>query len=332
MNAEASKASSDGRWLLLIHQLPPKPGYFRVKIGRHLQRIGAVAVKNSVYALPATDRTREDFAWVYREIVDGGAEASVCEAKFVAGLSDARIEALFCATRDADYAALAEDAHRTRRRLPRRRGEVPADRRVEIEAEIARLRKRLSEITAIDFFGAKGHDAASEVLRGIEARLLEGGTRPVKTEGPRWTIDEVQGRTWVTRRNVHVDRIASAWLIRRFIDPAARFLFVDAKDYECGPGELRFDMFEAEFTHEGDCCTFEVLLKTFGIDDPALHSIAEIIHDIDLKDAKFQRPERPGVDRLIHGIVAAEKDDETRIRRAAALLSDLHGSFSRNAD
>ncbi len=101
----------------------------------------------------------------------------------------------------------------------------------------------------------------------------------------------LQGSVWVTRQGVHVDRIASAWLIRRFIDPEARFKFVPAKGYVPEPGELRFDMFEAEFTHEGDRCTFEVLLARAGLADPALAAIGEIVHDIDLKDAKFGREE-----------------------------------------
>src|SRR5947209_2029461 len=103
-----AKRADEGKWLLLIHQLPPKPAYLRVKIGRHLQRLGSVAIKNSVYVLPATDPAREDFAWIYREILEGGGDASVCEARFVEGLTDAQIEQLFHAARDADYQALAD--------------------------------------------------------------------------------------------------------------------------------------------------------------------------------------------------------------------------------
>ncbi len=138
-----------------------------------------------------------------------------------------------------------------------------------------------------------------------------------------------RGRTWVTRSGIKVDRMASAWLIRRFIDPEARFKFVPARGYLPDPRELRFDMFEAEFTHEGDQCTFEVLVQRFGLDDPALKVIAEIVHDIDLKDAKYGRAEAPGVGQVVSGIATAHADDEERLRRGTELFDDLyalHGS------
>ena len=119
----------------------------------------------------------------------------------------------------------------------------------------------------------------------------------------------LRDRTWVTRQGVYVDRIASAWLIRRFIDPQARFKFVSGKGYRPQAGELRFDMFEAEFTHEGDKCTFEVLLERGALKDPALRAIAEIIHDIDLKDDKFGRTEVAGIRTLVEGISIATEDE-----------------------
>ena len=138
---------------------------------------------------------------------------------------------------------------------------------------------------------------------------------------------KLRGRTWVTRKGIHVDRMASAWLIRRFIDEKARFKFVPGKSYEPQAHELRFDMFEAEYTHEGDHCTFEVLIERFGMDDPGLRSLAEIVHDIDLKDGKFGRPETAGVDRLLHGLVDAHPDSATRITAALPLFDALHASF-----
>jgi hypothetical protein len=313
-------------WLLLIHQLPPTPPYFRVKIGRHLARIGAVAVKNSVYALPATPRTREDFAWVYREITGGGGEATVCEAHLVEGLSDERLESLFQAARDADYEALAEEARAAQKAIPKR-GALPASRREELESSLAAMKKRLAEIAVIDFFAATGRVTLDGLIRGLEARLHEAsGGAPQKLAGS-MRLDDVRGRTWVTRKGIHVDRIASAWLVRRFIDPEARFKFVASKGYVPSPGELRFDMFEAELTHEGDRCTFEVMLDRFGLDDAGLRALGEIIHDIDLKDARFGRPEKAGIERLLAGIALTQKDDEARLSRGAALFDDLHESF-----
>ena len=139
---------------------------------------------------------------------------------------------------------------------------------------------------------------------------------------------EFRGRTWVTRTGVHVDRIASAWLIRRFIDPEARFRFVRPSDRVEGP-EIRFDMFEAEFTHEGDRCTFEVLLRRFALRDRALARLGEIVHDIDLKDGKHAHPETSGLDHLIAGIAMRHKDDEARLRDGAAVLEALYEYFKR---
>ncbi len=147
------------------------------------------------------------------------------------------------------------------------------------------------------------------------------GSEPAKAS---LDVAQHRGRTWVTRTGIKMDRMASAWLIRKLIDPEARFKFVPAKGYQPERGELRFDMFEAEFTHEGELCTFEVLVQRFGLTDPALRAIAEIVHDIDLKDAKYGREEAPGIGQLVAGIAAAHADDEARLARGSALFDDLY--------
>ncbi len=295
--------ASGAPWLLLIHQLPAKPAYARVKVWRRLQALGAVTVKGAVYALPANVETREDFAWLAKEIVESGGEAIVCEAALVDGLSDRELQALF-------DAALAE-----------------------IAGQVARLRKQLDTVVAIDFFGADGREPADGLVSGLEARLQREDTT-VTTErtdgGPAATGEpgSLKGRVWVTRQGVQIDRIASAWLIRRFIDPGARFKFVPGAGYVATAGELRFDMFEGEFTHRGDRCTFEVLLAEAGLDDPALGAIGEIIHDIDLKDGKYGREEAAGIRTLIGGIASAHNDDDQRLERGGAIFDDLYRSFA----
>ncbi|MGH7949829.1 MAG: chromate resistance protein ChrB domain-containing protein [Candidatus Binataceae bacterium] len=318
--------SGQNRWLLLIHQIPPKPDYFRVKIWRRLQSLGAVAIKNSVYVLPRSDQTQEDLEWILREIVEGGGQASICEARFVEGLSDDQVQALLDAARDADYAQLVEEARRIGDELSA--AGLDTERRNQLDAEAARLRRRFSETAAIDFFGAPGREVADGMLVGLETRLREFGKQPVRG-GAREPVKLARGNTWVTRKGIHVDRMASAWLIRHFIDPDASFKFVPAKGYRPGPRELRFDMFEAEFTHDGDRCTFEVLLLRSGLHDSALRAMSEIVHDIDLKDAKFGRPEVAGIDHVITGIATAHKDDDTRLARGEALFSDLYAYFKR---
>lgn len=239
------------RWLLLVHQVPPSPDYLRVKVRRRLHRIGAAALKSTVYVLPNTDEALEDLSWLAREISAMGGSAIVCEASFIEGITDEEVEAM-------------------------------------LETE-----------------SAPGESA----------------TAPVAAVQP--------GRTWVTRAGVNVDRIASAWLIRRAIDAEARFKFAAARGYRPRSGELRFDMYEAEFTHEGERCTFQTLLTRFGIRDAALEAIGEIVHDIDCKDDRFGRAETQGIASVIRGIVKAYDDDEQRLARGAAVFEDLYASFAR---
>ena len=313
-------------WLLLIHQLPAKPAYLRVKIWRRLQGIGAVAVKNAVHVLPMSEEAQEDFEWLLREIEEGGGEAFVCEARLIDGLSDEEIRTLFERARDADYAQVAKDASAVTKSL---RPNAKTSARADARAQVVRLRKRLAEIVAIDFFGAIGRETAEEAIRTLEARLKEDADVRGKdtAQSAARPPQALHNRTWVTRRGVYVDRIASAWLIRRFIDPQARFKFVSGKGYRPEEGELRFDMFEAEFTHEGDKCTFEVLLERGALKDPALRAIAEIIHDIDLKDNKFGRSEVAGIRTLIEGISVATDEDSERITRGSEVFNDLYEYF-----
>ncbi len=312
------------RWLLLFHQIPPKPNYFRVKIWRRLQRLGAVAVKNAVYALPKSEQSQEDLQWVLREIAEGGGDATLCEVRLIDGLTDPEVEALFQRARDADYAQLADDARALAQSLPPRR-KPNEDERSQAATELARLERRLREIEAIDFFSAPGREAVAGLFGALAARL---GTDPTDPT-PSARAADVRGRTWVTRKGIHVDRIASAWLIRRFIDPDAQFKYVPARGYRPAAGELRFDMFEAEFTHEGDRCTFEVLIQRFGLKDPALGPIAEIVHDIDLKDGKFARPDAEGVARIIAGLALGHREDEARLQHGGQLFEHLYHYFRR---
>lgn len=315
-------------WLLLIHQIPPKPDYLRVKIGRRLQRIGAVPVKNSVYVLPDRPASLEDFQWVRAEIVGGGGDASICQAAFVDGLTDGQIEQVFRDARDADYAEIAEAARELRSGLRRRDRESPRQPAARADDDLARLRKRFTAIVSNDFFDAAGRTVAEDALRSVAEELSALPPESADSVAPDPDRAAYRGRTWVTRAEIFVDRMASAWLIRRFIDRDARFKFVAEAKHRPARGELRFDMFDGEFTHEGDRCTFETLLDRFRLSDPALHAIAEIVHDIDLKDEKFSRDDAAGIERVFAGIAAAAPDDMARVERAAQVLDELHALFT----
>ncbi len=279
-----------------------------------------MAIKNAVHALPAGEQAQEDFEWLLREIRDGGGEALICEARLVDGLSDEEVQAMFNAARGADYDALAKEARDLAEALDR----------ADIRTRLARLKASVGQTVAIDFFGANGRETVDGLIAGLEAQLgEEDAMRRVEADGVPVVagLGALTNRVWVTRQGVYVDRIASAWLIRRFIDPDARFRFVRAKGYVPQDGELRFDMFEAEFTHEGDRCTFEVLLTRLDLNDKALTAIAEIVHDIDLKDTKFGREETGGIAHLITGLCQSSKDDAQRLARGAAVFDDLYEYF-----
>jgi hypothetical protein len=327
MKAETQKTLALS-WLLLIHQLPAKPAYLRVKVWRRLQSIGAIPVKNAVHALPMSEGTQEDFEWLLREIVEGGGEAFLCETRLIDGLTDEEVRKLFDDARDADYAEIAKDARALAKSLrPNPKPEVVKD----LRAQIASLRNRLADIDSIDFFGAIGRETAEGLLGELEARLNENDdvAKKTKVDPKADSLEAMRGRTWVTRQGVHIDRIGSAWLIRRFIDPDARFKFVSGKGYRADEGEVRFDMFQAEFTHVGDKCTFEVLLDRTALKDPALRAIAEIIHDIDLRDGKYGRDEAVGIRTLIDGIALTTPDDSERIARGTEVFNNLYEVFGK---
>jgi hypothetical protein len=243
VKTELMPEAHDTRWLLLIHQIPPKPDYLRVKIWRRLQRVGAVAIKNSVYVMPRNDESVEDLQWIVREITEGGGDAWICEAGFVEGISNDQVEALFRAARDADYAAISEEAKEVTQKFPATK-KFNEERAGELETAVARLRRRLTEVVAIDFFDSLGRQSAEGLVAILEVRLnpdASGKDDAAPSSG------EYRGRVWITRKGIHVDRMASAWLIRRFIDSEAKFKFVPARGYQAEKSEIRFDMFEADW-------------------------------------------------------------------------------------
>jgi hypothetical protein len=296
-----------------MHQIPQQPPYLRVKIWRRLQRIGAVAIKNAVYVLPCNEQSREDFQWLAKEILNGGGEATVLEARFLDGLSNEQIVGQFIAAREADYTQLIEEVHSLAAEATDK--ELATAR----EAEWVRLKQRQASLEAIDFFHAPGREVLASELAKLELRL-----KPLRRDAILLRDrQDYQGHVWVTRALIKYDRMASAWLIRRFIDPWATFKFAPGKGYQCQAGEHDFDMFEAEFTHVGELCTFEVLLRSFGLAEPALSALAEMIHDMDLKDDKFRRAETPGLELVLAGLASAVAEDEIRIARSKVLFDEL---------
>jgi hypothetical protein len=275
-----------------------------------LNQIGALPVKKSAYLLPQNEATLEDFQWTARQIVHEGGSAWLFSVEAIAGLDDESIRASFRKLRSADYADLIQTAQKLVRDPE--------------EGEWKRLTQRHSELRRIDFFDALESEEMERLIDTIDRALHASRT---SVEKPR--LAGLSGRTWVTRKGINVDRIASAWFIQKFVDPEARFQFVDSSAYACSPEHIRFDMFEGEFTHEGDLCTFEVLLSlSTRSGDVALKAIAEIVHDIDLREPKYQRPETPGVASVIDGIVRLHTEDARRLEEGSTLFESLLASLA----
>jgi hypothetical protein len=324
-------------WILLIHLLPPVPTSLRVRTWRKLQKLGAVSIKNSVYVLPYDEKTHEDFQWLKQEIEEAGGEATVFRAGSVEGTTDEELIALFRKARDDDYARLAGelDGLAGAVREQKRGGHLSPGRLNNHEAELDKLHAELEGVVAVDFFNARGRAAAlaayercRKILRASQSGNAV-ATKTSVTKGEALDRAEYKGRRWVTRRNLHIDRLASAWLIRQFIDGRARFYFV--AEGETIVGGVPFDMFGAEFAHRGEDCTFETLLKRFGLDrDRALREIAEIVHDVDLKDDKFNRLEAAGLNATVLGLSQLLKDDRKLLQACGPIFDGLHALFSGN--
>jgi hypothetical protein len=322
------------KWLLLTHQLPATPSKLRVMVWRRLQAIGAVPIKNSIYVLPNRPAAKEDFEWLRKEITQMKGAASVFLADSISDVEDAEIVRTFQEARAKEFDALIQAA----------RG-LTADIKDGLsggyikETLLDRLEKRLSALKTdrerllkVDFFGAPNRRKADQAVAAAqkffhELRALSGKNAPE----PPPSIDRktLKGKIWVTRASPHIDRLATAWLVRRFLDPRARFKFVSEPYRAKGDQELRFDMVEAEFTHYGDWCTFETLLHRAGLDDPALLEVAEIVHDIDLKDKKFGRLEASGFSRVVQGLCRVHADDLERVAAGMTVFDALLASFQK---
>ena len=313
-----------------MHQLPASPSNLRVRTWRRLQQLGAVPVKQAVYVLPDTPTAREDFEWLKTEIKGAGGDASVFAADNIDTWSDDALVDEFRRARQEAYAALAaeiEGVLSTRDASRRPRGtRAPAVGRL-----LAVFRERLAALEHVDFFGSAGRDRVATLLAQLEDRTPATPRAGVRARpAPAADLAAYAGRLWVTRPRPGVDRMASAWLIRRFIDAEARFGFAWTA-IAAGAGRVPFDMFGVEFSHQGDGCTFETLCAVFGIADPAVERIAAIVHDLDLKDGRFGAPDAPTVGTLIEGLQLATADDDALLERGIALFESFYRAFAQSA-
>ncbi|MEW6206903.1 MAG: chromate resistance protein ChrB domain-containing protein [Acidobacteriota bacterium] len=328
MKTGSRDIKQDQKWMLLIHQLPPQPTNLRVRIWRKLQKLGAAPVKNSVYVLPFNEKTREDFQWLKQEIESSGGEAAVFRADAVEGKTDREIIAAFRNARNEDYAQATADMDALAKavRDEKRGGHLSTGRISYYEAEFDKFHKELGRIISTDFFDASGRASAMAASERCRKILRGAHRREFSTSPPRGAmLSPVQyaGRRWMTRRNLFIDRLAAIWLIKRFIDPKARFFFLD--EGETIEGAIGFDMYGGEFTHQGEDCTFETMIRRFGLsDDAGLRALSEIVHDIDLKDGKFNRTEAAGLSSVVRGLAESLKDDRRLAQTCQPVFDGLY--------
>ncbi len=299
-------------WLVFIFKLPALRASQRVRVWRTLRRHGTLPWKKSAHILPYSHGNLEKYQWLAAEIRKYRGEASILKVARIEGTTDKQIISMFNEARSKDYEQLIRDLRLALRTAARQT-------RPQLRRAFARLNRRMMEVAAIDFFGSHVKKAAESLLKEVEARLNT--SERGRPRGGR-TAHEYRGRVWMTRPRPGVDRVSSAWLICNFIDPKARFVF--SANPHAHRGAVRFDMFEGEFTHVGEDCTFETLLKKFKLRDPQLSLIARLVHDADLGDRKFGRPEGKGIDLILTGWGKSDWSDEMILKRGFDLFDALY--------
>src|SRR5579859_1907992 len=307
------RAQSMMAWLLLTFTLPTKRASQRVEVWRKLQRYGTVPLGNSGYLLPHNPMNEERFQWLASSIRKYGGDASIVDVQGIDNISNPQLIGRFAEARAREYQELI-------RQLQEFSDMPPPKRSV---GRLSRLRSRFQEIVEVDFFESPLQKRVEELLTKVDAARVTthmAETRKIKPQ-------DYKSRVWVTRPRPGVDRCASAWLIRRFIDSKARFAF--APEDQVPRKSVPFDMFhENGFGHRGDDCTFETLQKEFRIRDRRVQVIAEIIHDADLADDKFGRKEGYGIDEILNGWARQEIPDLELLDRGMQLMEGLYHASS----
>ena len=300
-------------WLLLLFSLPTNRNTERVAVWRRLKKMGAVQIKTSTYLLPDEPAQYEQFQWLAQQIRDYGGDSTLVRAQEIEGLTKEKVIAMFNDARSKDYAELRKSLQGFIGRRKKMDAETAA-------AELERLMRQFREIREVDFFdSARGHDVAM-LLRRAEGRSRTGQLAVLDAK-------QYQCKTWLTRPRPEIDRVGSAWLISKFIDRKPKFVFAPSAD--AVPGAIPFDMLDAEFSHHGNYCTFETLIRRFAIRDKVVAKIGEMIHDADLDDARFQRIEAVGIDRVLKGWAKQGLTDQEILRRGFECFDALYTFLQR---
>jgi len=299
-------------WLLLLYSLPAHRNTERVAVWRRFKKIGALQLTTSTYLLPDQPAHYEHFQWLTKLLRDSGGEATLVRVREIEGLPNEKLVEMFNAAREKEYAVISK-ALRNLERRKKARGDLTG--------ELERLTRQFRETRAIDFFNSSRGQEIEMQLQKIEQ------VRRSKGVLPRIDPKNYRRRIWLTRPRPEIDRVGSAWLIRKFIDSDAQFTF--AGKISAQSNAVSFDMLDAEFSHVDDDCTFETLTKRFAIRDKAVQKIGEMIHDADLEDDKFQRVECVGIDRVLKGCAKEGLPDEEILRRGFECFDALYSFLQR---
>jgi hypothetical protein len=290
--------------------------------------VGTILYRNSVYVLPYSKERLEDFHWLCQQIRDSKGEASVFVTEAGDASEDRTLKRLFIVASEKEFGELGKRVQQFDNRWKQAQ-EGPTfsfSQLKALEKGLRQLEERFQEIRRVDFFH---HPSARIIERQLKSLRLAVAEAQPRKESPHriahHSPSEFRGRTWATRAHIHIDRLCSAWLIKRFIDPGARFVF--APEEKLPKNAVLFDVFEAEFTHKGDRCTFETLLESFRLKDKALFSMAELVHEIDLKDQKYNRPESAGFDMVVRAISDSLRNDKRTLDLGSHILDALYKSY-----
>ena len=321
------------KWLLFFYTVPAKPGNLRMKVWRRLIKMGATSLKGSVYILPYSEDHLEALHWLTGEVASLGGEAAFAKVERIETTGDEEVVSLFQTQRANDYAPIAAALEALEVHLSSLEQQQDPKGLERVKGTFQKLLKDYRAVQGIDFFHCPQGSDLQERLERFEERFTQLTDHPQaerpKSARPR-SKEDYQGRVWVTRRNPFVDRMASAWLIRRFIDPQARFEFLEEERRVAAvPNGVSFDVPEGDFTHEQDRCTFEVLLEAFGLRGRVLRKLAEVVHDLDLKDGKFANPLAGGVETILLGIRRTAKDDREALEEGIKTFERLHAALSK---
>lgn len=319
------------KWILFIHQIAQNTPNFRVKVWRVLKKHGAVLFKNAVYVIPYTNEHEEIMQWLCKQIKEGGSDASLFITESLSKEQDEEIIKVFQEVRNKEYIEMLDACNNLLQKIEQteetdgitnRSGDV-------LKKGLNEIIKNTEDISRIDFFYSPQKDKVIDKIRFIQQKLngwQKTSEKGIPVIGKNYKVKDFLGKKWVTRKDIFIDRIASAWLIKRFIDPKAKFTFI-SKGTQC-KGAIPFDMYGSEFTHRGEDCTFETLMKVFGLKDDALQTISEIVHDIDLKDNKYGRKEAEGIEQIIAGLSQRLRDDNKLLEKGMEIFDALYSSHS----